>query len=513
MLGFEGTDLPGWVVARLETSNVPGFTLFATNISSVSQLTELCTRLHRGEEMPRLIATDQEGGQLNAFGDGTPFPGNMALGAVGDPDLAREVGMAVGRELRAVGITVNYAPVCDVASRPGNPSLGIRSFGEDPELVAKMAAAMVEGMQSSGVAAVVKHFPGKGEAEVDPHYELPVLDLDRDRFEQVEFPPFLAGIGAGARMVMMGHYACPELTGSLVPASLSPVMVDGILRQELGFDGVVITDALDMGAVHQDGAVDASAAIAAGVDLLLCARDPDEHERIRARLREAVHSGSVLPEVLEGSVGRVRALREWLSSFDPPEPSVVGNTRHRELAAQVATRALTLVRDQAGLVPLSLDVADRVLAIMPKPVDLTPADTSSRVPPGLADALRSGHPHVTELLVDHDPSREQIAAGVSASFEHKLVVVGTITVTSGQADLMKAILATGTPTVAVALRTPDDLALYPEAPTYLCTYGFLPPSMAALADALYGRSPITGRLPVSIPGLYPAGHSHAEHRS
>lgn len=508
---FQGQKAPASVIRSISEDGIVAVTLFPhTNVESAEQVAELTSALHAPspDGLPLLVAADQETGQLIGLGaDTTQFPGAMALGAVGDADLARRVGEAVGTEMRALGVTVNYAPVCDVASNPHNPSLGIRAFSDDPDVVAELAAATVSGMKSAGVAPTAKHFPGKGEAVVDPHHELPHLELDRDRLDAVELVPFRAAIAAGVPAFMIGHYALPSVTGSDdLPTSLSEAAVNGLLRRELGFDGVVMTDALDMRALPQGVGqiVDAIAAVKAGVDLLLTTPDLDAQERLRAGLDLAVARGLIDSSAMQASRDRVQRLRQWVAQFPRPEFETVSSAEHQALAREVALRSITLVRDEPRMLPLS--PTGRLLAVMPRPIDLTPADTSSTVPPLLAAALRRHHPEVTEIVTDHPPSRHDISAVAEAAADADAVVAGTITAGAEQAALVDALLATGKPVVTVALRTPFDLAAYPSAGTHLCTYSILPPSMDALADVLFGRVPARGKLPAAIPGLYPRGH-------
>jgi beta-N-acetylhexosaminidase len=504
MLAFEGLSLPPWARGVIEGGGAAGATLFrhdnVRDAEQVRALTDELQALVPSGAPPLLVAADQEGGQLIALGeDTTPFPGNMALGAVGDVAVAGDVARAIGAELRALGVNVNYAPVCDLATNPSNPALGVRSFGEDPAAVAELVAATVRGLQAEGVAATLKHFPGKGEAGLDSHLDLPVLTVSRDRLEGLELRPFEAGIEAGARLVMTGHAAVPSLTGRVdLPASLAEAILVGLLRDRLGFDGVAITDALDMGGFLRgrrpgEGAVEA---LRAGNDLLLLA---GEEEAQRA----------ILEEVGRGRSGtRVEALRRWAGGFPRPALDVVGCERHRALARQVAERSITLVRDDASVLPLRPASDGRVLAIMPAPADLTPADTSSTVRPTLAEALRRRHPNVESIVVPQVPAAEEIAAVVERARASELVVAGTIDALRqpAQAALVNALLGSGRPVVAVALRTPWDLAAYPTAPTYLCAYGILEPTMEALAAALFGEIRFCGRLPTTISGLYPRGH-------
>jgi beta-N-acetylhexosaminidase len=495
--------------------DISGFTLFRhLNFRSPQQVRTLTEALQRqrGDRPPLLIAADQETGQLMAMGEPlTPFPGTMALGAAGDPDLTRRVGAAIGTELRAIGINVDYAPVCDLNTNPDNPSLGIRSFGDDPATVAVHAAALIEGIQAAGVAATMKHFPGKGHAQTDSHHALPVLRHDRERLDAVELVPFAAAIAAGVRLTMTGHFALPALTGtSDLPCTLAPEALRSLLRDELGFEGVVITDALDMRALAQGTAqiVDVIAAVRAGVDLLLLTAAAGMQERIGEGLRLALSRRLIDPVDLAASHERIRQLRVWLAGFPTPDLSIVGSPEHRALAAEVAARSTTLVRDQANLLPLRPAPDDRILVIQPEPTNLTPADTSSFELARLADAVASHHSVVERLFVPHRPASVDIAAAKTAATQASIAVVGTVSASMepSQAELVRAVLATGTPTVTVALRTPYDLTSYPESRTHLCTYSIKEPVLNALAAVLFGEADALGRLPVRLGGLYPRGH-------
>jgi beta-N-acetylhexosaminidase len=410
-----------------------------------------------------------------------------------------------------MGVTVNYAPVCDLATNPRNPAVGIRSFGDDPTAVGELVAAAVRGLQSAGVAAGLKHFPGIGDVADDTHHRLAVLAADLDRLASSELVPFRAGIDAGARVVMSAHLAVPKLTGDPdLPSTLSPRVMDELLRGELGFGGVSITDALDMRALAQgpNQILDVLAALRAGVDLLLTAPDPDARERIESGLAHAAARGLLDADRAARSSGRVHDLRTWLASIEQPEIDFVGCNEHRALAWELAVRALTLVRDDDRRLPLQQEPGARVAAIMPRPTDLTPADTSSTVAPGLAAALRRRHPRVDEHAVAHAPDAAEIAAVREAVRGHDLIVVGTTAalLEPAQAALVEALLDVGVPVVTVALRSPFDLAAYPASRTHVSTYGLLQPSLEALADSLLGTGGFAGRLPAAIPGLHPTGH-------
>lgn len=521
LLAFDGKEPTREMIATIANYKPGGLTLFRSlNIDSpkqVRQLTDVLQRFARGSDLPPLlIATDQEGGQLMAVGEGTtPLPGNMALGATGSAELARKAGTVLGRELAALGINVNYAPSCDVNINPRNPVIGIRSFGENPNDVARLATAMVEGIQSAGVAATVKHFPGHGDTGGDSHHGLPSVPHDLERLKQVEFPPFQAAIHAGVKLVMTAHLALPAVDGpDAPPATLSRNILHGLLREELGFDGVIVTDAMDMKAIRQGDGLgeDAVRAVAAGADLLLLTSNPDDWRRVHEALVHALRGGQLDREAAARSVARILALKRWLAGQSQPDLSVVGCADHRTVADKIAEKSVTLVRDDTGLLPLRLNPGERVAVIVPKPIDLTPADTSSYVTPGFAAALRTQYPDIDEFILSYAPDEVEITDLLGRLGEYDILILGTLNAfaSPGQAGFVRQALKLGIPAVVAALRLPYDLTAFPEAQTYACTYSILEPSMQALAKALFGKIRFKGRLPVSIPGLYVLGHAKTD---
>ena len=436
LLAFKGQTATPAIVAAIQKYRPAGVTLFRSlNIDDPVQLWSLTNSLQqvaRDFDLPRLlIAADQEGGQLMAIGNGvTALPGNMALGATGSLELARKAGEVLGRELAALGVNVNYAPCCDVNNNPHNPVIGTRSFGENPNLVADLAAAMIGGIQSMGVAAVAKHFPGHGDTAADSHHGLPSLPHDLDRLQRTEFPPFQAAIDAGVKMVMSAHIALPAIDGlDAPPATLSPAILNGILRQKLGFDGVIVSDAMDMHAIPQGRELGEAAvrASAAGIDLLLLTSDSGDHSQVHASLLQALGSGSLEQGSVEKSVGRVLALKSWLAAAPPaPGLEVVGGTAHRQVASEIAERSITLVRDRASILPLSLHPDQRLGVVIPRPVDLTPADTSSYIKPGLAEAVRQYHPNTGEITVSYQPDDHAISDVLRQISNYDLVIFGTL---------------------------------------------------------------------------------------
>ena len=517
LLAFKGKDQPSdEIIKALREYQASGITLFRSfNIEKPAQvrhLTDQLQRLARTLDLPPLlIAVDQEGGQLMAIGEGTTqLPGNMALGATGSVELARRAGEVLGRELAAMGINVNYAPCVDVNLNPQNPVVGIRSFGENPDLVAELASAMVEGIQSQGVAAAAKHFPGHGDTASDSHHGLPSIPHALERLQAVELLPFRAAIRAGAKLTMTAHLTLPALDGpDAPPATLSRNILNNLLRQELGFEGVIVTDAMDMHAIRQGEFLgeDAVRAVNAGVDLLLLTSDPADQERVHRALIQAAQDNALGVDEIHASANRIATLKDWISKhITSPDLSTIGCLEHQKVADEIAQQSITLVRDWANLLPLRLNSGQRIAVVIPKPQDLTPADTSSYIVPALASSLRAYHQFVDEFLVPYAPVESDISTLLVQLEDYDLVIIGTLNAytQSGQSNLVREILKTGIPAIVVALRLPYDLAAFPGAPTYLCTYSILEPSMRALAKAVFGHGEINGHLPVAIPGLYEA---------
>ncbi len=513
MLSFVGRALPGDVEATLTNHAVAGVTLFRpNNYESPEQLYSLNESIQNASQshLPLLIAIDQEGGQLHAFGaPATMWPGNMALGAAGDTSLTTRVAVGIGRELRAVGINVDYAPIADLATNPGNPATGARSFGESPELVAGHVAAFIEGLQSVGVAATMKHFPGKGDSSIDSHHGLPVLDLSRDEINGRELIPFKAAVGVGVRLAMTGHVAIPDITGSAdLPGTLSRSMNTTLLRDELGFEGVLITDALDMKALSQDigQVVDVIAAIRSGVDLLLMTADPEQQDRIERGLALAASRELISTSALQMSDARVTDLRQWVADFDTPPIDVVGSADHAALCLEAAARSITLVKDDQALIPLTR--SDSILVVETEPTTLTPADTSDYESAHLAEEIRRvSEGVVTPVVVPRASSHADIDSIVEQSHAHDTVVVATVAahLEPAQGSLVEALLESHDSVVAVSQRTPWDIAAFPAIGAYLCTWSGNRMSARATASALFGDAPISGRLPVIV-GRYSIGH-------
>ncbi|WP_046471259.1 glycoside hydrolase family 3 N-terminal domain-containing protein [Allosalinactinospora lopnorensis] len=370
LVPFESYEAPRWILDGL-ADGIAGVCLFHNNIGDPDQVTRLNRRLAEAADAP-LIALDEEGGDVTRIGQGSgsDYPGNAALGAIDDPELTRAVHRSLGAELRDLGCTLNLAPAVDVNAVAANPIIGTRAFGSDAALVARHAAAAVTGLQESGIAACAKHFPGHGATRQDSHDELPVVEADRDLLLRRELLPFRAAIDAGVRSVLTAHIELPGL-GITGPATLNAGIVDRLLRRELGFDGAVITDALEMTGVSGGiGIAEAAVrALAAGCDLLCLGRFvyADRVAAIRAAVAEAVREGRLAGDRLEEAAERTASLRRW-------------SGRHRTAAEDVQAIGLEGARRAVRL--------DGTLPPLVRPavieVDTPPGTAAGDVPWGLA---------------------------------------------------------------------------------------------------------------------------------
>lgn len=495
MHSFAGHFPPAEILAGVRDGEISAFCLFAHwNVEHPAQLRDLTQALLRaaeeGNQLPPLIGIDQEGGQLIAIANGaTELPGNMALGATRSPELAEQAGRVLGRELRAMGLNLNFAPSLDVNINPVNPVVGIRSFGADPELVAKLGVALIRGMQAEGVIATAKHFPGHGDTSTDTHHTSPRITHSLERMHDLELLPFRRAIAAGLNAIMPAHIMFTALDADN-PATLSPAILKDYLRGTLGFNGVIISDAMDMYAVARFGAAESvSMALQAGIDMPLLAHLPDQ----LALAEQVRHLAQ--PDAL----ARIQHLRTGIPR-DLPALDVVGCAEHQQIAQTIADRSITLVKN-GGQIPLRPAPDDEIVVITPQPSDLTPADTSSSVQIALADAIRQRHPRTSAYALPRDASAGDISAIMQASEKARFTIVGTVAADQDrvQAELVKALYAHGQNPLVVALRTPYDLMAFPMVETYLCAYGIRAVTTEAVARVLFGEISAEGVLPCPIP--------------
>ncbi|MFF1834597.1 glycoside hydrolase family 3 protein [Streptomyces sp. NPDC058231] len=511
------------LIAKYHVGGIIYFT-WAHNTRDPHQIADLSNGIQRAglagpTPLPLLISTDQEHGIVCRVGEpATLMPGAMALGAGGSRPDARRAGKIAGAELAAIGINQNYAPDSDVNVNPANPVIGVRSFGADPQAVAAMVAAQVKGYQSAGIASTAKHFPGHGDTNTDSHTGLPYIHHTRAQWAELDAPPFRAAIAAGIDSIMTAHIVVPALDPAEDPATLSRPILTGILREELGYDGVVVTDSLGMEGVrtkYGDERVPVLA-LQAGVDQLL--NPPDLHVSWNALLA-AVKSGEISEARLDESILRILRLKTKLGLFDDPFVShrgvdrTVGIRSHLDAADRFAERTTTLLADDGAVLPLSRRSHRNLLVVGADPA--SPSGTTGPPTTTLAAAFGELGYAATALSTGTAPSQAKIAEAVAAARGKDAVVVGTynVSATSSQRTLVGALVATGVPVITVAIRNPYDIAQLPAHAASLAAYSWTDVELRAAARVIAGRAEPEGRLPVPVPRaddpaqvLYPVGY-------
>ena len=506
----------------IEKYHLGGVIYFAwsNNVANPPQIAGLSNGLQRvatksGARVPLLIATDQEHGVVTRVGPpATQLPGNMALGAGRSETNTYDAANISGKELRAIGINQNFAPDADVNVNAQNPVIGVRSFGSDPSLVSSLVSASVAGYQDASVSATAKHFPGHGDTATDSHYGVPIINHTRAEWNSIDAPPFRAAIKRGIDSIMTAHIVVPSLDPSGMPATLSKPIITDVLRDELGYDGVVITDALTMQGVRDGFGDDRIPVLAlkAGVDQLLMPA-PGKLDIAYNAVLGAVRSGELTEKRIDQSVTRVLKLKMKRGLFQPKNVMVdekkvgsrVGTAAHQARAQEITDSTVTLVKDDADALPLPA-AAGNVLV------------TGASVSTALAGRIGARGATATAYDTGTAPSDATIANAVAKAQQSDRVVVSTnkAWTSAGQQKLVKQLVATGKPVVVVAVRDPYDIAYVTEAPTYLATYSTTAISMESLARVLFGEVQPAGKLPVDIPVagepgtvLYPFGHGLA----
>ncbi len=526
MVGFSGKEPTPQILDLIRSGHVGGVILFTRNLGSPRQIFQLTSTLQEaardaGHPYPLLIAIDQENGIVRRTGSATTcFPGNMALGAINSQAATEAVARATGEELLALGITMNLAPDVDISNNPTNPVIGVRSFGGDPELVARLGMDAVRSYQAAGIVATLKHFPGHGDTDTDSHLALPIVPFDIERLEAVELKPFRRAIEASgeALAVMTAHVAVPAITGSsTLPATLAPEVINGLLRSRIGFEGVVITDCLEMQAISAGvGIAEGSVrTLRAGADVVLISHRYDRQMTGLRAIREAVEHGDLSARVIQAATERVLRLKERLPGWESVPTSAstyeMSSAAHQRLADDLYGQSITIIQDEEGLIPLNLNKYVRMLVVLPYASQVTQAADQGFVPANFVEALqRQWHDisggsgvNVASFELSEHPSTEDLAALQQRASDADVIVVPTCNahlprnLATAQA-VIQALLQVGRPLVGVAVCDPYDAAALPGITTWLATYDFTPPALEAAARVLVGGAPAPGKLPVTL---------------
>ena len=524
------TGHPQWrrIDRWIREDKVGGFTM---SLGSPLEIALKLNAMQQLAQVPLLIGADLEfgagsrarGGLVGGIdlGGATLFPPEMAVGAAGDTMLAYEQGRVTALEGRAIGIHIAYAPILDVNNNPANPVINTRAYGGDPQLAARMGTAFIRGVQEHGMIAAGKHFPGHGDTGINSHLALPVINASRERLDTVELVPFRAAVRADVGAIMTFHGAMPALDSSGVPGTLSSRVLGDLLRVEMGFKGIIISDAMDMrGVLDQFGAVEAAKrAVAAGADVLIQPLDVTQTiDAVAAGVAEGRYPETRLDSSVRLILTAKRRMgldRRKLVSPDSAR-AIVGDSSHVAAVRTVAERSITLVKDSAGLVPIGAKVR-RVLSIsVARRTDVQAGQT-------FVSELRRFVPTVRHEFVDADDPEGKLKQLVAVADSVDLVVIGSyvahrwdiasVSAPTAFVDFVNALMAKRkgrrprprTPVAVVAFGNPYLLQQIPRVPTYLVAWSGIPSSQAAAARALGGSAAITGQLPISIPPLIPLG--------
>lgn len=502
MVGFPGLEPPEYILNWLAEGRIGGVILFARNVESPAQLARLTQACHNAARHPILISIDQEGGTVSRLREVfTESPGAMALGAAHSEAIAENMAYVLGKELRALGINWNYAPVLDVTHDTQNPSVGTRSISDDKALVSRIGSAQIRGYQKAGVAATGKHFPGLGNTPVDTHLAMARISSSVEELWDDDLIPFRDAITAGVASMMITHVTFDALDPER-PGTLSPAVVQHFLRERMGFNGVVATDCLEMKAItdHYSSAESAILSIMAGGDIALVSHTPSRQNEAYEGLLEAARSGQLPMEQVDASVARVQAMKAQFAITETPDPASIMEASDVKTAEETARAALVLLHSENGLLPLPTGNGKRIAA-----VEFASFAESIAVEKG-------GNTGFEKLLRQHLPTVESIAlridtVGGEAMQQAKalaqnsdILVVATRSahLTPDQKSSATELLKLAKRSVLVCLRNPYDVNVLPDANAVLCTFGDSTPSLHAAVDALRGEFTPSGQLPVHL---------------
>lgn len=518
--GSHVTKMLPEIYVLVKKYHLGGVILFQENVVSTEQTTRLVADYQQAAEKYGMLMTmDQEGGAVTRLQSGTDMPGNMALGATRSPALTARVGLAIGEELASLGINMNFAPDMDVNNNPDNPVIGVRSFGEDPKLVAEFGTAYAKGLRTAGVVATAKHFPGHGDTAVDSHLGLPEVPYDKERLKEVELYPFQKAMEANVDAIMTAHVTFPKIDNTKVisqktgeeialPATLSYKVLTELMRNELEFEGVITTDAMNMNAIAEHfGSVDAAIrAVKAGADIVLM---PVGLEDVANGLVEAVKTKELSEKRIEQSVERILTLKIKRGIMKEETPQlisekiayaldVIGSPEHKQIEKAAAEKSITLVKNNHVL-PLQLNEGDEIVVL------------GRTYLTDLANAVKKHHQHITvvEANANYTLAPEQLERIRDA----KAVIIGSYTSTvadrlleNPQMKMINQVIAeTNAPVIGIGIRNPYDVMAFPTIDSYLAMYGFRPVSFEAAGAAIFGEITPQGKLPVAIPTLDGSG--------
>ncbi len=497
IVGFQGHQAPSYIIDWLQEGKIGGIILFARNIDTPRQLEALTQNLQQAAKYPILVSIDQEGGTVARLRTGfTESPGAMALGAADDPHLTYQVSWIMATELRAIGINWNLAPAIDITHNIHNPSVGARSLGADPEHVARHAIAQIKGFQENGVAATAKHFPGKANTPVDPHVELPVIEGKLDQMWNTDLVPFRAACSAGVAAVMITHVQFKDIEPTY-PSTMSHRIIQELLREKIGFRGLVTTDCMEMKAVtnrYGPGESAVQAAIA-GANTILFSHTREYQEAAYDALLEAAQSGRLPLKQIDGSVQRINEMKKRFSTYPKPPLTVIRHPTHLETLRRAARAGTVLLREKPGTIPI---LKEKNVGLIEFASHLEKEKMTQDAETAFAAILKERLPRLQSAWLDPTkPTKEQLQRSDELAKVAETVIIATRNahLNSEQLEVVEKHLSQLS--ILVCLRNPYDAGII-SADTTLLTLGDSTPSLHAAADALLGDYKPAGRINVPL---------------
>jgi beta-N-acetylhexosaminidase len=503
-VGFIGTKVTSEISGMIKEYHIGGIIYFRRNIKSLRQVSNLSNELqvlsiNQRMGLPLIISTDQEGGIVHRLIGGTHFPGNMVLGATRNVELAKRAGQAIARQLKAVGINMDFAPVLDVNNNPLNLVIGTRSFGGDPLLVADLGIAFIKGMQAEGVIACGKHFPGYGDTAIDPHLDLPVIEHGKKHLEKVELYPFKQAIKVGVDSIMTAHIYFPAIESRKgVPATLSYNLLTGLLREELGYTGIIITDCMEMKAIANSfGTIEGSVmSIEAGSDMVLVSHTLDKQIAAMEAVVKAVKEGRITEERINQSVLRILRLKKKRIGLEIPPISdyrKIDKKIEEEVAYQISRAGVTLAKDEDNLIPIDRSNDKKILVIdFPlKQLSLAGDDIGNKNL--LVSFLREEGIKVEHHTFLEGSNKLSLLEGID------LVIVCSFNAIHNpyQIKIIRKLHAINIPFIVLSIN-PYDLQVFPEVSTFLNTYDYSPFNLQVASEIIVGKYKAKGILPVTL---------------
>lgn len=490
----------------IEEDKIGGIIFFQ---GSTTQQAELINKLQSLSKLPLLISADYERGTSMRLEEGSQFPNNMGVGATGDTNLAYEMGYVIGLECRALGVHQNYAPVMDVNNNPDNPIINVRSFGQDPKLVSDMGTAMIRGLQDARTIATAKHFPGHGDTDIDSHSDLPVIEFGRDRLDTVELVPFISAINSGVKSIMTAHLSFPEVENTPnIPSSLSDKIINDILIDELGFTGLIVTDALNMHGITKYFTTEEVAlmTVKAGNDLILM---PDDERLTIETIVSAVNNGEISEERIDRSVRKILNAKKWLGIVEERFINVdavqqtVNSPMVQQTAQKIADASITLVKNENKILPFDSRWEGKSCMM----ISLENGDAELNAPV-MASAFLQQSPFAILDTLTLEGDIDNLNSIVSNAKNYDVILIpvfarvriftGTVGLPQEQQELINNLIKAGKDVVVVSMGNPYILQGFLDVGAYVCSYGESQPTINATISALKGNIDFNGKLPIEI---------------